>query len=63
MFFPFAAARCVKKPKQMSNIRGIPRIWKNGARTLGAKFEEFLENGGSRTDLTKMLNSFGFHPS
>jgi hypothetical protein len=47
MFFPFAAARCVKKPKQMFNIRGIPRIWKNGARTLGAKFEEFLENGGS----------------
>jgi hypothetical protein len=31
----------------MFNIRGIPRIWKNGARTLGAKFEEFLENGGS----------------
>jgi len=46
-FFPFAAARSVKKPKQMFNIRGIPRIWKNGARTLGAKFEEFLENGGS----------------
>jgi len=59
MFFPFAAARCVKKPKQMFNIRGIPRIWKNGARTLGAKFEEFLENGGSPTDLLFGLLSAG----
>jgi hypothetical protein len=47
IFFPFAAARGVKKSaKQMLISVEFPRIWKNGARTLGAKAEGFLENGG-----------------
>jgi hypothetical protein len=45
---PHALRGMSKSAKQIFQIRGIPRIWKNGARTLGAIFEEFLENGGSR---------------